>query len=93
MILSIYAVKDKVAGFHFQPFCAAHDAVAVRIFGEACNTPDMQPYKSPQDYDLMCLGTFNDETGLYDTHEPKFVISAVKLHPELNNEIGNGSSI
>ena len=62
MIINLYVVFDRVAesvqgGVH----CFPHDAVAVRFFRDVMDAPDTSLSKHPADYDLLCLGSLDND--------------------------------
>lgn len=92
---NVYAVHDTLAQLYLQPFHAASNEVAIRIFTAVVNDNDSWIYRNPEDYNLVLLGVFDDTLGLFDTHVPQFLCTAqsrVSI-PEVNYEISNGSSI
>lgn len=62
MQLCMYSVFDNKAKIFLQPFFMQNDAVATRFFVDAANDPDSIICKHPEDYALMYLGTFDNET-------------------------------
>lgn len=60
----VFSVYDSAAGLFLQPFVAQTIEVAIREFRAACNTPQHQFAKYPEDYTLFHVGEFNAETGL-----------------------------
>lgn len=79
--VKMYCVRDvKVGGFN-NPFCFVNDAVAVRSFEALVNEPSQESMisKYPGDYDLYCVGIFDQDTGLMSSMQPEHVISAAAL--------------
>lgn len=77
MELKIYAIKDIKADSFLQPMYFRRSEEAVRSFGEACNDPSSTFYKYAEDYVLYELGTFNDDTGLFQSYpSPISIMSA-----------------
>lgn len=62
MEYNIYSIKDELVRFN-QLFCMTSDDEAKRTFGLLANDPNSEISKSPADYALYRLGTFNNETG------------------------------
>ena len=52
-------------------------AVGVRSFSDEVNNDreDNQINKHPSDFSLYELGSYDDDTGLFETHEPKLLIN------------------
>lgn len=83
MIQHVMAAFDKKAKAYLPPFYAPKVAVAVRTFAEAANTPDHQVCKHAEDFALFLLGTWDDETGLFQlTATPTHVAEALQLKKE-----------
>lgn len=74
-MVNIYVVRDAQLGFSSM-FTAANDAVAIRNFASAVNTPGTVMHDSPEDFALCRLGTFDDETGTILSELPNVVASA-----------------
>lgn len=76
--MKLFAVRDVVAGAFGNLHAEKHEAVAIRNFVTACVQPDSLFQKFPKDYELVCLGEFDDTgddvpvTGC----EPRVVITA-----------------
>jgi len=64
MKINVYSVFDSKAAVFANPFYMANDAVALRGFAGAVNSPESMLYKHPEDYSLYRLGTFDDSVGL-----------------------------
>ena len=81
MKLGIYSVKDTKIGY-MQPFYQNNEAVAVRNFSNAINSPQLNNInQNLEDMELWKLGAFDDQTGEI-TSEIKFVIKAIDLKKE-----------
>jgi hypothetical protein len=63
MIKKIFAVYDNVAKVFDAPVVVRHEAEAVRGFTDGVKSPDTMLNKSPDDYALHLIGTFDDVTG------------------------------
>lgn len=85
MRLNVYSVFDVKAAVYANPFYMPNDAVAVRGFTGAVNSPDTMLYKHPEDYMLFRIGTFDDSVGLLVAENPPVqictaaAVSAVRL--------------
>ena len=81
MKLKIYSIKDTKIGY-MQPFYQNNEAVAVRNFSNAINSPQLNNInQNLEDMELWKLGAFDDQTGEI-TSEIKFVIKAIDLKKE-----------
>lgn len=64
MILSAYAIYDHALKCYATPFFSQNDASATRSFAMLKNDPTTPFSQFYQDFDLYCLGQFEDDTGL-----------------------------
>lgn len=90
MILSIYALHDRVAGFYGQPFFLHTDGEAVRAVAELARDPSTTVGRHPGDYALYRLGTFDNQIGRFEPESPQHVvnvISTLRVQPELPLEM------
>lgn len=62
MKLNFYAVKDLMTERYMNPALAENDDVAIRQFKSNINHINLWK-DNPSDYDLMCVGSFDDESG------------------------------
>lgn len=64
MILTMYSIHDRKAQLYNRPFFETNEVVAIRnvemAFGEGALA------YAPSDFELVKLGTYDDETGKYD---------------------------
>jgi len=85
MKLEIFSVYDSKAAAFLPPFFMANGAVACRSFQEACNQPDSQFYKHPEDYTLFSLGHFEDTLATFDIPQTtKPLVTAASLKESSN---------
>jgi hypothetical protein len=71
MKLNICSVKDRAADAFGRPMFVPSTGVAIRSFSDEINraNDDNQLYNHPDDFDLYDLGTFDDNTGLFELHQ------------------------
>lgn len=69
MRYGIYCLRDHYSSFG-TPFCHANENTAKRYFARLVNNSDGDIGFSPGDYDLYCIGHFNDSSGLVDVVNP-----------------------
>ena len=62
MKLSMYAIWDSAAEYYSRPILLNNDEVALRSCHEWMMDADSHIRKSPQDYTLFNIGTYDDET-------------------------------
>lgn len=76
MIHQCFSVKDLKAESFALPFFLPRIEVAVRTFCDALKDSSHPMHAHPDDYQLFVLGTFNDETGLFESlAQPRFLMS------------------
>lgn len=76
MILQIYAIRDLHTGYT-SVTVDQNDSTAFRNFSHAVNRSDSVLNSSPKDFSLMCLGTFDSESGRIEAFDnPRLVAEA-----------------
>jgi len=65
MNLLIVSVRDGASGAFGRPFFVTARGQAIRSFQDEVNraAPDNDLHKHPEDFDLYCLGAFDDNEG------------------------------
>lgn len=63
MIMIVYSIRDKKTELYQPPFVSNNDATAIRSFKRALEQPDTLLALHPKDFELFCVGTFQDTTG------------------------------
>lgn len=72
MNYNLYTVYDRLAGQYAEPHVDMNHATATRWFTSIMN----QSKLNHSDFDLVCLGQYNMETGLLFTlDKPEFVVN------------------
>lgn len=79
MELQICAVYDKKAELYDTPFMVRSLADAVRGFQQAAKNEQSNIYNYPEDFKLVHLGTFNNQTGEIKTTKEQTLIEAKSL--------------
>lgn len=79
--MKVYAIRDLVAnalvgGLHL----FAHDAPAVRFFGDIASDPQTMIARHPADYDLICIGQYNEDTYSLTPERVEIVITGAAYH-------------
>lgn len=76
MKLRVYSVRDIKADAFAPPFFLGRDEVAARSFSDAIHDPKHPMASHPEDYELYCLGDFDDETGRIEpAQNPIFLVN------------------
>ena len=73
MKLNIYAIRDRATDQFGNPMFMVANGQAIRSFADEVNREDAtnQLYQHPEDFDLYELGSYDTDTGAFDTHTPK----------------------
>lgn len=82
MIKLLCCVLDKTLGAHAHPFTSHNEGCAIRDFGHAVKDPTSQLNKSPSDFSLLLIGSFDDETGVVTPVQQKILAQAVQFIQE-----------
>jgi hypothetical protein len=79
---AVYVVFDtKAAAFH-PPFISANEAVALRLMTDLVNNPDHLYGRHAEDFRLFHLGTWDDNSSLYDLNTPTDILGLFQLRRE-----------
>lgn len=74
------SVLDLKARAFIPPFCVTNVAVGARVFAQNVNMQDSAISKNPEDYNLYYLGTWDDETALFQPLDaPELVATAMSF--------------
>jgi len=73
MLQQIFTIYDSKAGAYLPPFFLPQRGMALRTFGDCINDDTHQFSKHPEDYTLMSLGTFDDQSALAITTAPESI--------------------
>ena len=76
MITNIYTIRDKVAEEVGPLFQAKNDAVAIRQFKQL-----IKDSENPEEYELLFLGDFNDQTIELETVKVKVINTNIEVIP------------
>lgn len=63
MILKVFVIHDKAAGYYANPTFEQTKEVAIRNFKVAMNRKDLFLYMSPNDFSLYEIGEYDSLTG------------------------------
>lgn len=63
MIYGVYSVFDQRVKCYAQPFYAANNEVAARMFSDVVNDTGTVVGRHPSDFSLHRIGSFNDNLG------------------------------
>lgn len=89
MRLNAYSIYDNKALQYQAPFFTSTDGAAVRAFSDLANDSNTTIGRHPGDYMLYCVGIYDDQNGLFQSHSPLIhvvdAIALVKVTPDLFN--------
>ena len=89
--MNFYSVFDNKAISYKPPFTAVNDAVAQRLFTEACFDTETQVSRHPNDYALYRLGSYDPISGIIKPEEmPIQIITAIAV---VNQELSSSSQM
>lgn len=76
MNLLIVSVRDGASGAFGRPFFVVARGQAIRSFQDEVNRvdPNNDLNKHPEDFDLFCLGSFDDNAGHISPQQPELLI-------------------
>lgn len=78
----IYSVHDVKAGYMTEPRFYKTSVDAVRQFEQACKDENSQLNMYPEDYVLVSLGEFDEESGEIISWTPKTISTAAEFRKE-----------
>lgn len=81
-LLKIFVIKDTKANIYHTPFFNRSNEVAMRMVGATANDESSLLNQYPQDYELQCIGHFDDTSGKIlplDETETTFVTNIYSL--------------
>lgn len=79
MIMSVFSVVDGKTGIYSHPFYDVTRGSAVRAFQDTVRTKDHPFNRHPEDYTLVFIGTYDDNTGRIVSEVPEVIATASNL--------------
>lgn len=64
-MLYIVSVRDRMLDAYMNPWYVPAKGAAIRAFQDELNNTQSPMSKHPDDYDLYCLGTWDESTGKF----------------------------
>jgi hypothetical protein len=86
MLHKIYTVFDVASGFYAKPFLVRSKGEAIRAIMDILADEKHELTKYSADYTLFELGTFDDNTGMYNTHVPKSLGCLLEFKSQVSDE-------
>lgn len=83
----IFSVKDNLIGFN-APYIRMNERVAIREFRTMVDDLDDKGDHSVFDLGLYCVGTFDLDTGVIESHDPQVVLLATQCLTTAPREAG-----
>lgn len=74
MKLGVYSIRDRLSGF-LQPTFEVNDQVAYRNFEHAILQGGSLLSSHSADYDLCCIGKFDQESGVLESMVPVVIVN------------------
>lgn len=71
MLLKIFTVYDAASGIYLKPFFSRSKGEAMRSILDILDDKSHDLSKYSADYTMFDMGTYDDCTGMFNTHEPK----------------------
>lgn len=80
--MKLFSVYDKKVAAYAAPFLSRTSGEAIRNFTELASGDNLVG-KYPEDYSLMCIGEFDESSGIITVPStgPAFVIGALEVKP------------
>ena len=78
MINTIVATHDINAKLYGNPIIVPQAGVAIREFGEECRKPESVYNKFSEDFEMVELGIYDNQTGKIKIHKEPVVIARAK---------------
>lgn len=79
MLVKVYSVFDNKAGGYLMPYFAVNDAVASRMLETAVNNRSHDFFEHPEDFQLFCIGSWDEQEGKLEGVAPFHVVNAHAL--------------
>lgn len=73
MNFMVHVIKDTITGKYHFPFYSPNEMAAKRTFANAVNQKDSMLHTYPQDFQLLHVGSFSDETGVLVGIQPVII--------------------
>lgn len=80
--LYLYSVKDKVANVYVEVMTAVNHLVARRNFYSAGTVPGSQIARFPNDFELYCVGSFENDTGVITALAVPELVAPSAINPD-----------
>lgn len=80
MIRRIYLVRDTAVGAFSNPMLFTSEGAARRNFADEVNRESVENImnRHPEHFQLYFAGDYDDESGLFKTYPPEFILDATQ---------------
>lgn len=94
MLMNVYSIYDTKGDYFVPPWFSRTHADAIRDFAKAVGTPGSPMGDHPADFELRCIGTWDDLAGEIRPHEDHKVlgIGIDFVHTRADNALPVGDS-
>lgn len=87
MIQPMFVIYDQAAEYFCPPFTSRSKGEAIRDFADTASQPGNQINKSPADFTLFEIGTYNNSDASFKVFESKVSHgTALELRTRINNQ-------
>lgn len=86
MIIQVFAVLDRMAGYYGNPFFMASAGEARRAFSEVAGDMSTQIGRHPGDFALYYMGEFDNISGEFHMCPPEHLVGAVEALARRNSQ-------
>ena len=70
------SIHDKMAEVYRAPIVFKNEAVAIRTFSEYCNDKNQDANRFPDDFEIVLVGYWHDDTGIVEYTDLKVLAQA-----------------
>lgn len=82
---NVYAIFDKRAKTYSLPIFSSNDSIAMRTFLLSFNESSIL-YRAPEDFSLMRIGTYEEDSSILCSEDPFLVITALEIRDIIDRE-------
>lgn len=87
MKVYMFGIYDIKAGMYNQPFSMPSRGQALRAFGDLANESETAVGKHPEDYRLMELGSFDDQSGAFESHAVPVMLGSASDYVKASDQV------
>lgn len=78
MKLNVYSIYDTATAAYMRPLFMQSDGQALRLFIDAATAADHDIGKHPEDYSLVRIGVWDDQTARYHEEDKQTLITGTE---------------